>query len=387
MLQRYSATLVVKMSYFLSPAAWETIDRKVYHKLNKDERECQTVLHELLQTEKRHLRSLHVLKLIFRLNIAKILPEEVVYQMFPELDNLIEISNNFINRLEERKDSSASSKTIEDFTDVLYDQFSGEMRERLLHAFGRFCSSHLTAIEVYKEQLKNKPFARLMKDLHGMKECQGFTLPDYLTQVTQRLTKLLTFMQRLVKFTESLKLNHALKLRRGMENLQQLVSDVGQAVEDHKNHVELMNIQNRLEITPKLNKHINWKEIKGLNLMAQDRKLRKRGNAMWMGHGKQLCTCTCVCVCVCGCAVHVCVCICMCVCMFVCMCVCSCGSVYVCVHVCVRVCVRVHACVCMHVCMFMWQCVRVCVRVHALCVCMCVFAYVWHLNKNNLQEC
>ena len=249
MLQRYSATLVVKMSYFLSPAAWETIDRKVYHKLNKDERECQTVLHELLQTEKRHLRSLHVLKLIFRLNIAKILPEEVVYQMFPELDNLIEISNNFINRLEERKDSSASSKTIEDFTDVLYDQFSGEMRERLLHAFGRFCSSHLTAIEVYKEQLKNKPFARLMKDLHGMKECQGFTLPDYLTQVTQRLTKLLTFMQRLVKFTESLKLNHALKLRRGMENLQQLVSDVGQAVEDHKNHVELMNIQNRLEIT------------------------------------------------------------------------------------------------------------------------------------------
>ena len=380
MLQRYSATLVVKMSYFLSPAAWETIDRKVYHKLNKDERECQTVLHELLQTEKRHLRSLHVLKLIFRLNIAKILPEEVVYQMFPELDNLIEISNNFINRLEERKDSSASSKTIEDFTDVLYDQFSGEMRERLLHAFGRFCSSHLTAIEVYKEQLKNKPFARLMKDLHGMKECQGFTLPDYLTQVTQRLTKLLTFMQRLVKFTESLKLNHALKLRRGMENLQQLVSDVGQAVEDHKNHVELMNIQNHLEITPKLNKHINWKEIKGLNLMAQDRKLRKRGNAVWMGHGKQLCTCTCVCVCVCVCVWVCCACVCLylhvrvyvClhVCVFVWQCVCVCACVCSCVCPCACLCV--HACVCVHVAVCSCVCPCACIVCVHVCVCVCV---------------
>ena len=146
-----------------------------------------------------------------------------------------------------------------------------------------------------------------MKDLHGLKECQRLTLPDYLTQVSQQLTKLLALMQSLVKFTESLKLNHALKLRRGMENLQQLVSDVGQAVEDHKNHVELMNIQSRLEITPKLNKHINWKEIKGLNLTAQDRKLRKRGDAVWMGHGKQLRTCR-VCVCLC-----VCVCVCVCV--------------------------------------------------------------------------
>ena len=182
------------MSYFLSPAVWETIDRKVCRKLNKDERERQAVLHELLQTEKHHLWALHVLKLIFHQNIAKILPEEVVYQMFPELDMLTEISNNLVNRLEERKNSSASSNMIEDFTDVLYDQFSGETRERLLHAFGRFCSSHLTAIEAYKEQLKNKPFARLMKDLHGLKECQRLTLTDYLTQVSQRLTKLLTLM-------------------------------------------------------------------------------------------------------------------------------------------------------------------------------------------------
>jgi len=37
---------------------------------------------------------------------------------------------------------------IEDISDVLYKQFSGEMREKILHAFGGFCSGHLTAMEV-----------------------------------------------------------------------------------------------------------------------------------------------------------------------------------------------------------------------------------------------
>ena len=231
-----------------------------------------------------------------------ILPEDVINQMFPELDSLIEISNNFVNRLEERKSKSSASNMIEDFTDDLYDQFSGETRKRLLHSFGGFASGHLTAIEVYKEQLKKKPFARLMKDLHRLKECQRLTLPDYYTQVSLRLTKVLTLMQRLVKRTESLKLNHAPKLRQSMENLQQLVSDVDQAVEDHKNRVELMDVQSRLEITPKSTKHCNWKKIKDLNLMAQERKLRKRGDAVWMGHGKHLRKCVCVCVCVCVCA-------------------------------------------------------------------------------------
>ena len=279
--------------------SWDkTIDRKVYRKLNKAERERQAVLHELLQTEKHHLRALHVLKLIFHQNISKFLPEEVMNQMFPELDCLIEISDNFVDRLEERKNSSASSNMIEDFTDVLYDQFSGETRERLLHAFGEFCSGHLTAIEIYKEQLKKKPFARLMKDLHRLKECQRLTLPDYYTQVSLRLTKLLTLMQRLVKRTESLKLSHASKIRQSMENLQQLVSDVDQAVDDRKNFAELMDVQSRLEITPKSSKHCNWKKIKNLSLTAQERKLRKRGDAMWMGHGKHLRKCMSECECV-----------------------------------------------------------------------------------------
>ena len=182
-------TLVSAVSYpelaLCEEQTWDkTVDRRIYKKLNKAERERQAIIHELLQTEKSHLRALNVLKLIFRLNISKTVSEEVVAQLFPELDNLLEISEGFIKRLEERKDSSRQVNIFGDISDVLLKQFSGEMRERMLHTFGRFCSTHLTATEIYKEHLKKKHFSRLMKGLHILKECNRLTLPDYYTQVS-----------------------------------------------------------------------------------------------------------------------------------------------------------------------------------------------------------
>ena len=182
-------TLVTAVSYpelaLCEEQTWDkTVDRRIYKKLNKAERERQAIIHELLQTEKSHLRALNVLKLIFRLNIMKTVSDEVVVQLFPELDNLLEISEGLIKRLEERKDSSRQVNIFGDISDVLLKQFSGDMKERMLHAFGGFCSAHLIATEIYKEHLKKKHFSRLMKGLHILKECNRLTLPDYYTQVS-----------------------------------------------------------------------------------------------------------------------------------------------------------------------------------------------------------
>ena len=65
---------------------------------------------------------------------------------------------------------------------------------------------------------------------------------------------------------------------------------VDQMVEDHKNQMELQDIQGKLEISvPKSAKGCDRKKVKSLNLMAQERKLKKRGEAQWKGHGKHLC--------------------------------------------------------------------------------------------------
>ena len=270
--------------------AWDkTIDRRLYKRMGKGERERQAVIHELIQTEYHHLRVLKVLTLVFRQNVANHVRENIQGHLFPELDNLTRISEDFIERLEQKKERS-DANIIDDISDVLLDQFSGDIRDQMLHAFGNFCSGHLTAMEIYKEHMRKRTFRELIKQLHALKECNRLTLPDFYTQVSQRLAQLVILLQRLVKKTDSLKLVHASRLRQSMANLKNLVTAVDKTVADHKNRMELMDIQSRLEISvPKSAKNCNRKEIKSLNLTARDRMLRKRGEAMWQGHGKQLC--------------------------------------------------------------------------------------------------
>lgn len=265
---------------------WErTVDRKIYKKINKSERERQAILHELLHTEKQHFRALHVLKLIFRQGISKQVSEEMVNLLFPKLEELIVISKDFITRMEKKK----VGNMINDLSDILLEQFSGVKYDQMLGAFSGFCCGHLNAMEIYRELHKQKKFMRLMNELYSVKECQRLTLPDYYTKVTQRLSQLITLMNRLAKKTESLKLDHSPVLLNSMSGLQRLVAAVDQAVEDSKNLMELMDIQSRLEINvPKSSKITNRQDLKNLSLMAHSRKLKRRGDATWMGHGRQL---------------------------------------------------------------------------------------------------
>ena len=271
--------------------AWDrTVDRRLYRKLNKHERERQAIIHELLQTERHHFRALHVLKFIFKGNFSKYVLEDTLEVMFPELDSLIEISSGFLKRLEERRGGESTNAVVHDISDILVQQFSGTNREKMLAAFGGFCSCHLVASEVYKEQLKKKPFNRLIQELYRLKECQRLYLPDYYTGVTQRLAKMVQLLQRLVKKTDALKLDHAEQLRRSERDLETLVAAVDQAVEDRKNQLELKAIQERMEVNlPRSAKNFPLREMKALDLMAQERRLVKRGDAVLIhGHGKQI---------------------------------------------------------------------------------------------------
>ena len=271
--------------------AWDrTVDRRLYKKMNKNERERQAIIFELVQTERHHFRALHVMKLVFKENIAKYVPEDTLELMFPELDSLIEISSGFLKQLEERKGNDGSNAVVQDISDILLEQFSGNNREKMLATFGGFCSCHLIASEMYKEHLKKKHFNRLVQELYRLKECQRLHLPDYYLRVSQRLAKMVQLLRRLVKKTDALKLDHAERLRCSEQELETLVTAVDQAVEDKKNQLELKAIQDRLEVSfPRSAKNFPLQEMKALNLMAQDRRLMKRGEAMLIhGHGKQL---------------------------------------------------------------------------------------------------
>ena len=271
---------------------WErTMDRRLLRKMNKHERDRQNIIHELIQTERHHYRALHVLKLVFEEQMSKYLSEESLAMMFPELDNLIDISKSFLDRLEERRGEEGVNGIIQDVSDILLEEFTTGNRERILNAFGEFCTHQLIATEMYKEQLKKKQFGRLVQQLYRVKECQRLYLPDYYTSVSQRLTKMVQFMVRLVKKTDILKLDHADRLRQCQRELEALVTAVDRHVDDRKNRLELEGIQDKLDIIlPRSStKDSLRRAMKDLNLTAQSRRLIKRGDAQLIhGHGKQL---------------------------------------------------------------------------------------------------
>ena len=271
---------------------WErTMDRRLLRKMNKHERDRQNIIHEMIQTERHHYRVLHVLQLVFKEQMEKYLSDESLAIMFPELDNLIEISKSFLDRLEERRGKEGANVIIHDVSDILLEEFTGTNRERILNTFGEFCTYHLIATEMYKEQLKKKQFGRLVQQLYRIKECQRLYLPDYYTSVSQRLTKMVQFLSRLVKKTDILKLDHAERLSQCQRELETLVTAVDQHVDDRKNQLELKQIQDKLDITlPRATaKQPVLLAMKDLNFTAQNRRLLKRGDAQLIhGHGKQL---------------------------------------------------------------------------------------------------
>ena len=271
---------------------WErTMDRRLLRKMNKHERDRQNIIHEMIQTERHHYRVLHVLKLVFKEQMEKYLSDESLAIMFPELDNLIETSKSFLDRLEERRGKEGANVIIHDVSDILLEEFTGTNRERILNTFGEFCTYHLIATEMYKEQLKKKQFGRLVQQLYRIKECQRLYLPDYYTSVSQRLTKMVQFLSRLVKKTDILKLDHAERLSQCQRELETLVTAVDQHVDDRKNQLELKQIQDKLDITlPRATaKQPVLLAMKDLNFTAQNRRLLKRGDAQLIhGHGKQL---------------------------------------------------------------------------------------------------
>ncbi len=272
---------------------WDkTVDRRLYKKLTKAERERQAILHELLQTEQNHFRSLHVLKLVFRQQMTKVASEETIAQLFPELDNLIDISDGFLKALKSRKNETEDIM-IDDLSDVLLEQFTGEKQQQMLHSFGMFCSAHLDATEFFKEQMKKKSFSRLIKQLNTLKECQRLTLPDYYLAISQRLSKLLTLLKRLSKKSESLRLDHAPRVRDSLRGLEKLITDVDTMVDDTKMKMEVEAIQSKLEL-PRSTKFKYRKERLNFCLTTQERKLRKRGLAVWIGHGKEIGECLCL---------------------------------------------------------------------------------------------
>uniref|UniRef100_A0A8C6W311 Rho guanine nucleotide exchange factor 1 n=1 Tax=Nannospalax galili TaxID=1026970 RepID=A0A8C6W311_NANGA len=140
------------------PPGWrELVPPETLLGLPKSQVKRQEVISELLVTEAAHVRMLRVLHDLFYQPMADggFFPLEELQNIFPSLDELIEVHSLFLDRLMKRRQESGY--LIEEIGDVLLARFDGAEGSWFQKISSRFCSRQSFALEQLKAKQRKEP--------------------------------------------------------------------------------------------------------------------------------------------------------------------------------------------------------------------------------------
>ncbi|RXN09964.1 rho guanine nucleotide exchange factor 18-like protein [Labeo rohita] len=178
--------------------------------------------------------------------------ETQLERLFPQVENLLQVHQLFLDRLKQRRiDSlepgSTQNYCIHNIGDILIAQFSGEIRDRLQYCYGVFCSHHTDAVNFYKDLMQNnKKFQNLIRKICQLSIMRRLGIPEIILLITQRITKYPVLYERVIKYTEVDSEEHR-DLVRGLELLKDTISQVNSQVDKSEKAVRLRDLSSRLE--------------------------------------------------------------------------------------------------------------------------------------------
>ncbi|XP_060784480.1 A-kinase anchor protein 13 isoform X2 [Neoarius graeffei] len=196
----------------LEADSWSfTVDKKYLKQLKKDVIKRQDVIYELIQTEMHHMRTLRIMADVYSKGLQKEVQVEVqtLEKMFPVLEELLELHTHFLSHLLERRREAREEQrgndggfVIRRIGDVLLDQVTGSNAEKIKKVYGKFCSRHNEAVNVYKElHTRDKRFQAFIKKKMSSAVVRRLSIPECILLVTQRITKYPVLLQRLLQHT------------------------------------------------------------------------------------------------------------------------------------------------------------------------------------------
>ncbi|KAL0966528.1 hypothetical protein UPYG_G00296350 [Umbra pygmaea] len=231
---------------------WESwsasLDQQDIKTLPKDAVKRQDVIYEFIQTEAHHVRNLKVLLSVYRYEVRRILQmdETKLDRMFPQIDSLLQIHQQFLYNLRECQDRE-NHYVVNQLGDVLINQFSDKIGERLKESYGVFCSHHTDAVCFYKAQLqKNKNFQNLMTRISRLPIVNRLGVPECLLLVTQRITKYPVLVERILQNTDASSEEYV-SLTQALVRIREVISAVDSHVHDYERASRLRDIASRLE--------------------------------------------------------------------------------------------------------------------------------------------
>ncbi|KAM9459005.1 rho guanine nucleotide exchange factor 18-like isoform 1-T2 [Salvelinus alpinus] len=242
----------------LEGESWSvSVDQQYMNSLHQDAVKRQDVIYELIQTEVHHVRNLKLLLSVYQYELRHSLhmEETRLERMFPQIDSLLHIHQHFLWCLMDGRDRH-NHHTVTQLGDILINQFSGEMGERMKESYGVFCSHHTDAVSLYKEQLQNnKKFQNLIMKIGRLSIVRRLGVPECILLVTQRITKYPVLVERILQNTEADSEEHG-ALAQALVLIKETISAVDSQVHDYERASRLRDIGSRLE--PR--SHGRWKD-------------------------------------------------------------------------------------------------------------------------------
>uniref|UniRef100_G3TXL4 Rho guanine nucleotide exchange factor 1 n=1 Tax=Loxodonta africana TaxID=9785 RepID=G3TXL4_LOXAF len=231
------------------PPGWrELVPPDTLHSLPKSQVKRQEVISELLVTEAAHVRMLRVLHDLFYQPMAEggFFPQDELQNIFPSLDELIEVHSLFLDSLMKRRQDSGY--LIEEIGDVLLARFDGAEGTWFQKISSRFCSRQSFALEQLKaKQRKDPRFCAFVQDAESRPRCRRLQLKDMIPTEMQRLTKYPLLLQSIGQNTEEPA--ERKKVERAAECCREILHHVNQAVRDMEDLLRLKDYQRRLDLS------------------------------------------------------------------------------------------------------------------------------------------
>ncbi|XP_031760979.1 rho guanine nucleotide exchange factor 18 isoform X2 [Xenopus tropicalis] len=231
------------------------VDPLYLKKQKKEVIKRQDVIYELMQTEMHHVRTLKIMLRVY----SRALSEELQYgnkdihQIFPCVDDLLELHVNFLARFKERRKESMEEGSdrnymIQKVGDILVQQFSGESGERMREKYGIFCSQHNKAVSRYKDLLRDsKKFQNLMKKIGNSSIVRRLGVQECILLVTQRITKYPVLVERIIQNTEEGTEDYE-TLTQAIALIKDTITDVDSRVHESEKVQRLREIVSKMEL-------------------------------------------------------------------------------------------------------------------------------------------
>ncbi|MBN3308834.1 ARHGI factor, partial [Amia calva] len=236
------------------PESWSLAVDPLYSKQNKDAVKRQDVIYELIQTEIHHVRTLKIMLRVYLREMRETLQidEPKLERIFPSVENLLEIHQQFLARLKERRRESLQPGSdhnycIQRIADVLSTEFSGDLGERMKDSYGEFCSHHSEAVSYYKELLQNnKKFQNLIRKISNLSIVRRLGIPECILLVTQRITKYPVLVERILHNTEAGTEEHE-ELTRALGLIKDTITQVDAQVNEYEKMMRLKDVASKME--------------------------------------------------------------------------------------------------------------------------------------------